>query len=117
MPRMRTLLFVCLVACSSSKPAATTAPVTATPTEQPAPKPVDPNAGKPVDPTCGTRPTDWCPAPAGDACGDHKDTASCKADPRCAGMKYRGESLVACQYDARGFASNCPTVGCVSAAR
>ncbi len=108
MRAMRALVFACLVACGS-KPVPTTAPVTATPTEQP--------ADKPADPTCGTRPSDWCPSPPGDACGAHKDTASCKADPRCAGMPYRGESLVACQYDARNFASNCPTVGCVSAAK
>jgi hypothetical protein len=29
-------------------------------------------------------------------------------------MRYRGESVVACIIDARGFASNCPTVGCRS---
>jgi hypothetical protein len=39
---------------------------------------------------------------------------SCKADPTCQGMRYRGESLVACAYDARGFADTCPTVGCLS---
>jgi hypothetical protein len=29
-------------------------------------------------------------------------------------MPYRGESVVACLLDSRGFASNCPTVGCSS---
>ncbi len=69
------------------------------------------------NPFCGTSPSDWCPAPAGDPCGAHKDTASCRADSRCVGMRYRGESFVPCQYDARGFAANCPTVGCVSISR
>ena len=36
------------------------------------------------------------------------------ADLRCYGMPYRGESFVPCFLDARGFASNCPTVGCTS---
>ena len=30
------------------------------------------------------------------------------------GMRYRGESVIACILDERGFASNCPTVGCTS---
>jgi hypothetical protein len=63
---------------------------------------------------CGMSPSDWCPAPAGDPCGVHQDAASCKADSACLGMPYRGESMVACQFDGRGFASNCPTVGCTS---
>ncbi len=63
---------------------------------------------------CGLSPNDWCAAPAGDACGQHKDAASCRADVRCAGMPYQGESVVACQWDERGFADNCPAVGCVS---
>ena len=65
---------------------------------------------------CGTRPGDWCPAPDGDPCGAHKDVASCRADPRCGGRAYQGESVVACRFDARGFGENCPTVGCVSLA-
>jgi hypothetical protein len=28
-------------------------------------------------------------------------------------MEYRGESAIACHWDARGFADNCPTVGCL----
>ena len=67
-------------------------------------------------PNCGMSPSDWCQAPAGDPCGAHKDTASCKADIVCFGMPYRGESVIACQLDERGFATNCPTVGCTSEA-
>jgi hypothetical protein len=63
---------------------------------------------------CGLSTSDWCPAPMGDPCGNHKDAASCHADPRCYGMPYRGESVVACIFDGRGFAKNCPTVGCTS---
>jgi hypothetical protein len=62
-------------------------------------------------------PGDWCPAPAGDPCGAHRNVASCRADERCVGMRYRGESIVACMFDARGFAKNCPTVGCMSIRR
>jgi hypothetical protein len=65
---------------------------------------------------CGTGPSDWCPAPAGDRCGRHRNVAECKADLACYGMPYRGESVVRCSVDARGFASNCPTVGCSSVA-
>lgn len=64
---------------------------------------------------CGIGPTDWCPAPAGDPCGRHRTREACRADPACVGLRYRGESVVACRWDARGFATNCPTVGCVSA--
>jgi hypothetical protein len=63
---------------------------------------------------CGINPSDWCSAPAGDPCGRHRTVAACRADPACYGMPYQGESVVACQLDARGFASNCPTVGCTS---
>lgn len=63
---------------------------------------------------CGRSPSDWCPAPAGDPCGAHKDAASCEADTACFGMPYRGELMIACISDERGFASNCPTVGCTS---
>src|SRR5262245_47770489 len=65
-------------------------------------------------PSCGTRTTDWCPAPEGDPCGRHRDAAACRADTACYGMRYRGESVIACILDERGFASNCPTVGCTS---
>jgi hypothetical protein len=64
--------------------------------------------------TCGMDPGDWCPAPAGDPCGRHHDAAACRADKACYGVPYRGETLVACIVDARGFAANCPTVGCSS---
>jgi len=63
---------------------------------------------------CGSNTSDWCAAPAGDACGVHKNVAACKADKKCKGMKYTGESLVACKDDGTGFTSNCPTVGCIS---
>ena len=63
---------------------------------------------------CGFRTDDWCAAPADDPCGTHRTPAACKADTRCEGMAYRGESAVACIADARCFASNCPTVGCIS---
>jgi hypothetical protein len=63
---------------------------------------------------CGTSPEDWCPAPPGDPCGRHHNVAACRADPSCYGMPYQGESVIACQLDARGFALNCPTVGCTS---
>jgi hypothetical protein len=63
---------------------------------------------------CGMSPRDWCPSPAGDPCGKHKDVAACKADKRCRGMPYRGESVVACTDDGSGFSPNCPTVGCIS---
>jgi hypothetical protein len=72
-------------------------------------------ADLPPESNCGLSPGDWCPSPPGDPCGLHKDRASCQADPACSGVPYRGESVVACQVDERGFASNCPTVGCVSA--
>jgi len=64
--------------------------------------------------TCGMNPNEWCPAPPGDPCGRHRNVAACRADPACYGMRYEGQSLVACTLDARGFASNCPTVGCTS---
>ena len=63
---------------------------------------------------CGFGIKDWCLAPPGDACGRHRNVAACRADPACYGMPYRGESVVPCIYDQRGFASNCPTVGCTS---
>jgi hypothetical protein len=63
---------------------------------------------------CGVNPKDWCPAPTGDPCGRHRNVAQCRADAACYGMPYRGESVIACMLDERGFASNCPTVGCTS---
>ena len=68
----------------------------------------------PNEPPCGTSPTDWCAAPPGDPCGQHKNVTSCKADVRCFGMPYLGESVVRCEFDERGFGTNCPTVGCKS---
>jgi hypothetical protein len=63
---------------------------------------------------CGTSPGDWCPSYRGDPCNRHKSADACRTDPKCYGMPYRGESLIACMYDERGYASNCPTVGCTS---
>jgi hypothetical protein len=63
---------------------------------------------------CGVRPNDWCAAPAGDPCGRHADAEACRKDRACYGMAYKGESLVACKFDERGFGLNCPTVGCTS---
>jgi hypothetical protein len=63
---------------------------------------------------CGMKLDDWCPSYRGDPCNRHKTTAACKADPKCYGMPYRGVSFVPCFLDERGFASNCPTVGCTS---
>jgi len=64
---------------------------------------------------CGLSPTDWCTSRSDrDPCGAHPDVASCRADAKCKGQPYRGESAVACQDDGTGFAKNCPTVGCVS---
>jgi hypothetical protein len=65
-------------------------------------------------PACGTHPGDWCPSPPDDPCGRHPDAKACGADPACYGMPYQGESLVACEFDKRGFSSNCPAVGCTS---
>jgi len=63
-------------------------------------------------PKCGLSWDDWCRAAPGDICGRHMDTASCQADPACYGMPYRGQGFAACIFDARGFAFNCPAVGC-----
>ena len=70
----------------------------------------------PAPAPCGMRTDDWCPAPAGDPCGKHKDEKSCRADSACRGVPYLGESVVACIPDGRGFAENCPSVGCLSRA-
>jgi hypothetical protein len=67
-----------------------------------------------AEPACGTAPGDWCPAPAGDPCGRHRNAAACRADPACYAMPYRGESMEACLPGERGFSPNCPTVGCIS---
>ena len=69
-----------------------------------------------ADGPCGFSPTDWYPAPPGDPCGRHRSEAACRADAHCAGLPYRGESVVACIDTGRGFSANCPAVGCISAA-
>jgi hypothetical protein len=63
---------------------------------------------------CGIAPTDWCAPPPGDPCGRHRNEQECRADPRCKGMPYRGESVVACMSDGKGFWSNCHATGCIS---
>ena len=83
----------------------------------PTPAASAPPTPAPFDRPCGNGPGDWCAAPPGDPCGAHKDVAACRADPRCGGMRYHGESMVSCTLDSRGFGTNCPTVGCVSLAR
>jgi hypothetical protein len=40
------------------------------------------------------------------------DRETCQATPACEAIPYWGESLVACNVDARGFADNCPFEGC-----
>jgi hypothetical protein len=69
---------------------------------------VSAKAGNP----CGTSPDDWCTKPSDGICGTHLNEADCRADKRCVAVRYSGESVVACQWDARGFAGNCPAVGC-----
>jgi len=71
-------------------------------------------APAPAGPGCGFSPRDWCPAPPGDPCGRHPSETACRADSRCRGLAYRGESAVACMSDGKGFSSNCPAVGCIS---
>ena len=43
-----------------------------------------------------------------------KDAVGGADEVAAIGLDNEGESVVACQLDARGFASNCPTVGCTS---
>ncbi len=62
--------------------------------------------------SCGLSPQDWCRSAPGDICGKYRDKRSCQGDFQCEALPYRGESMVTCQKDERGFASNCPTVGC-----
>jgi hypothetical protein len=63
---------------------------------------------------CGFDLKDWCPAPAGDPCGRHKNAAECRGDFNCRALTYRGPTTIACIADRRGFSLNCPVVGCVS---
>ena len=64
--------------------------------------------------SCGMSPTDWGASPAGDPCGQHKTERDCRGDALCRGMPYRGESVIACIPDGKGFWENCPAVGCIS---
>lgn len=66
-----------------------------------------------IDANCGYGPNDWCTSEKDGACGRHKTVDACRADATCKGMEYRGESVVACQFDKDGYAGNCPTVGCL----
>jgi hypothetical protein len=61
---------------------------------------------------CGGSATDWCTSAKDGACGRHANEADCRADAACVALRYSGESLVACHWDKRGFADNCPAVGC-----
>jgi hypothetical protein len=74
----------------------------------------NPAAAQPAERLCGFSPSDWCPSPAGNPCGRHRNQQECRADPACEGLRYRGESVVACMPDGRGFWTNCPAVGCIS---
>ncbi len=65
---------------------------------------------------CGLSIKDWCAPPPGDPCGRHKNERACRADPACVGIRYRGESVAACQSDGNGFWTNCPAVGCITRA-
>jgi hypothetical protein len=66
-----------------------------------------------ADENCGYSPNDWCTSEKDGACGRHMTVEACRADPACKGMEYRGESVVACNWDENGYADNCPTVGCL----
>jgi hypothetical protein len=72
------------------------------------------SVGAAQDRECGTLPGDWCPAPAGDPCGRHKNASECRGDFDCNGVPFRGPTKIACLTDRRGFSLNCPTVGCRS---
>ena len=72
-----------------------------------------PATARAIDANCGYGPGDWCTTEKDGACGRHKDALSCMKDPACKGMQYRGESVVACNWDENGYAGNCPTVGCL----
>jgi len=99
-----------LASCATASPDAASPASAREPTEAGAPVADEPSA------PCGASTQDWCPSPEGDVCGEHADEASCRADARCVGMPYRGESFVACQPDGHGFWTNCPAVGCISKA-
>jgi len=71
-------------------------------------------AGATAATPCGTKVDDWCVDNPADPCAHHPNAAACKADKSCYGLPYRGESVVACRFDERGFGLNCPTVGCTS---
>jgi hypothetical protein len=58
--------------------------------------------------------------PKASACGECSPCRAmtldeCKADLRCRGIEYWGESFAMCDFDDRGFATNCPVLGCQQA--
>ncbi len=61
---------------------------------------------------CGGSINDWCTSAGDGACGGHANEADCRADAACLAVRYSGESVVTCHWDERGFADNCPAVGC-----
>ena len=67
----------------------------------------------PADNNCGYSFDDWCASAKDGPCGRHATVAACRADSACRSMEYRGESVVACNWDRNGYADNCPTVGCL----
>lgn len=109
------LLVLALAACSGAgDPAPGEGPTepTGPPTREALPTEPTP-AERAASANCGSSPSDWCASPAGDPCGAHHNAGACSGDPHCEGRPYTGESFVACQLDARCFATNCPTVGCL----
>ena len=92
-------------------------------------------ADQPVRPSdCGMETTDWCTDPglpgfrvicvsrASPTYGPRPATPAAaiatwrpaKPTRNATAMPYQGLSCVPCMLDERGFASNCPTVGCTS---
>lgn len=105
------------LACSKDAPPSAAPAASASASAASAPHAIEQPTSVPLDSppaACGTRLGDWCPSPEGDPCGKRKNVDECRADKKCKGMPYKGESLVACKYDDSGFATNCPTVGCIA---
>lgn len=108
-------LLLVLAACSGvGEPAPGERPAEPSGPPSPEAEPAEPTPSERASAAeCGNRPSDWCASPSSDPCRVHHDASACSGDPRCEGRPYSGESVVACQLDARCFAANCPTVGCV----
>lgn len=105
-----------LAGCSSSKPAPDSGGGSSSSSPPPAETRHAGEVMRASDASCGTRLEDWCPAPPGDPCGKYVNEAACRSDELCVGMPYRGESVIPCSPDGKGFWSNCPAVGCVARA-